>query len=75
MMVSFSQDRVLASLAQPPQRSRTVSPSTVAQTLAPTSSPDARLASNTPRTGANLSWVKPSTAPAVIGVLLAGVQI
>src|SRR4051812_47617916 len=65
-MVSFSHGRVFASSAKPPQRSTTVSPSTVAQKLAPMSAPLVRLASKAERTGANLSRVKPATEPSAM---------
>src|SRR5438309_1989381 len=71
-MVSFSQARVLASSAQPPHRSTTVSPSTVEQNEAPTSVPFARLVSNASRTAANLSRVNPPTDPSVKIEPLAG---
>src|ERR1700733_2732252 len=67
-MVSFSQGRVLASSAKPPQRSTTDSPSTVAVKQAPTSAPLARLAAKASRTGAYLSCVNPPTEPSALVV-------
>src|SRR5437763_12624731 len=67
-MVSRSQARVRAGSANPPQRSTTTSPSSVAQNEAPTSAPLARLPSNTARTSAKRSAVIPCTDPSAIAV-------
>lgn len=58
-MVFVSQGLVFASSAKPPQRSTTVSPSTVTQHEAPTSAALARFASKASRTELNLSATKP----------------
>src|SRR5437899_11054379 len=65
-MVSCRQGCVPAASAKPPQRSTTVSPSSVAQNEAPMSAPLARLASNAARTGAYRSCVNPCVEPSAM---------
>src|SRR6185437_13561251 len=65
-MVSFSQGRVFSASAQPPQRSTTISPSSVAQNEAPTSAPEVRLVSNAARTAGNRSPTKPPIDPSAM---------
>src|SRR5262249_33121382 len=53
VIVSSAQGTVRASLAQPPHRSTTISPSRITASEAPRSSPEASLAANSSRSGSN----------------------